>query len=230
MRALLERHDFLVLALLFCVPPALLALGRPDLRPRLCRGALLALPFALTERFFYPEYWSPRFLFDLVDVLGFGVEDLLFVAAFGAFAVSADVAVSGSRLVPDGPRRGPLAVALALGGLIAAAVALHAAGAPMYVATVGVEAAGVACCVLARRDLALPALRGGLVVAAVYGLVCLAFEALLPGVFARVWHTEGLIDRAVAGVPLEELLYGGVSGALATVALPTLAGERHHPR
>ena len=89
MMTFFERYDFLLLALLFCLPPLLIAAARADLRPLKRRAALLALPFALTERFFYPEYWSPTFLFDLIDQLGFGIEDLLFVAAFGAFAATA---------------------------------------------------------------------------------------------------------------------------------------------
>jgi hypothetical protein len=227
MTAALLRHDFLVLALLFAVPPAVVALLRPDLSRRLGLGALASLPFALTERYFLGEYWSPTFLFDLGDLLGFGIEDFFFVAAFGAFAVTAYPVFARARVEGRGDRRGAGRLLATLAGLIGAALALHLLGAPMFVATVAVEALAVVLVVVARGDLAVPALVGGLVTAAVYALVCLAFGALLPGVFGRVWHTEGLIDRAVAGIPLEELLYGGLSGALATVALPATLGERY---
>ena len=74
---------------------------------------------------------------------------------------------------------------------------------------------------------ALPALVGGLFVTAIYALICLVYAALLPGIFERVWHTEALFDRSVAGIPLEELLYGLASGALATAALPAVTGQRY---
>ena len=87
------------------------------------------------------------------------------------------------------------------------------------------ECAAVAVVLTRRPDLGRWALIGGAFITLVYGLVCLAFDALLPGAFDRIWHTEGLFDRTVAGVPLEELVYGAASGALATVVLPWLRGE-----
>ena len=226
MMTFFERYDFLLLALLFCLPPLLIAAARPDLRPLMRRAALLALPFALTERFFYPEYWSPTFLFDLIDQLGFGLEDLLFVAAFGAFAATAYPAIAGRQIVAAGPPRPRLAAAL-IAGSITTALLLHTAGISMYGATIAAELAALALLLRLRRDLALPALVGGLFVTAIYALICLLYAALLPGIFERVWHTEALFDRSVAGIPLEELLYGLASGALATAALPAVTGQRY---
>ena len=97
----------------------------------------------------------------------------------------------------------------------------------MYGATIAAELAALALLLRLRRDLALPALVGGLFVTAIYALICLLYAALLPGIFERVWHTEALFDRSVAGIPLEELLYGLASGALATAALPAVTGQRY---
>ena len=226
MMAFFERYDFLLLALLFCLPPLLIAAVRPDLRPLMRRAALLALPFALTERFFYPEYWSPTFLFDLIQTLGFGLEDLLFVAAFGAFAATAYPALAGRQIVAAGPPRPRLAAAL-IAGSIATALLLHAAGISMYTATIVAEFAVLLALLARNRELALPAALGGLFVTAIYWLICLLYAALLPGIFDRVWHTEALFDRAFAGIPLEELLYAFASGALATAALPAVTGQRY---
>lgn len=226
MMALFARYDFLLLALLFCLPPLLIAAARTDLRPLMRRAALLALPFALTERFFYPDYWSPTFLFDLIDQLGFGLEDLLFVAAFGAFAATAYPALARRQIVAAAPPQPRLAASL-IGGSLGLALLLHATGISMYGSTIAAELAALALLLRMRRDLAVPALVGGLFVTAIYALVCLIYAALLPGVFDRVWHTEALFDRSVAGIPLEELLYGLVSGALATAALPAVTGQRY---
>lgn len=68
-----QRYDFLVLAALCLVPGAVIAAGRPDLRPLMRRMSLASLPFAATEALSYPEYWHPRFLFDLADHIGFGI-------------------------------------------------------------------------------------------------------------------------------------------------------------
>ena len=159
MMTFFARYDFLLLALLFCLPPLLIAAARPDLRPLMRRAALLALPFALTERFFYPESWSPTFLFDLIDQLGFGLEDLLFVAAFGAFAATAYPALARRQIVAAGPPRPRLAAAL-IAGSITTALLLHTAGISMYGATIAAELAALALLLRLRRDLALPALVG----------------------------------------------------------------------
>jgi hypothetical protein len=229
MMALFARYDFLLLALLFCLPPLFIAAARPDLRPLMRRAALLALPFALTERFFYPDYWSPTFLFDLIDQLGFGLEDLLFVAAFGAFAATAYPALARRQIVAAAPPRPRLAATL-IAGSIATALLLHAAGLPMYGATITAELVTLAAVLRLRPDLALPALVGGLFVTAIYAIICLVYAALLPGIFDRVWHTEALFDRTLAAIPLEELLYGLASGALATAVLPVVLRGRWERR
>ena len=46
--------------------------------------ALVSIPFGFTESLFYPDYWEPVFLWDLADKIGFGLEDILFVAGLGA--------------------------------------------------------------------------------------------------------------------------------------------------
>ena len=97
----------------------------------------------------------------------------------------------------------------------------------MYGATIAAELATLAALLRLRPDLTLPALFGGLFVTAIYALICLVYAALLPGIFERVWHTEALFDRSIAGIPLEELLYGFASGALATAALPAVTGQRY---
>ena len=229
MMAFFERYDFLLLALLFCLPPLLIAAARPDLRPLMGTAALLALPFALTERFFYPAYWSPTFLFDLIQTLGFGLEDLLFVAAFGAFAATAYPAFTNRSFVTGGVPRLRLAAGL-IAAAIGLAVGLHATGLSMYTATIVSEFAVLLALLARNRELALPAPIGGAIVTLLYGILCLLYEALLPGIFERVWHTEALFDRAFAGIPLEELLYAFASGALATAVLPVVLRGRWERR
>lgn len=223
----LERYDFLVLALACLVPSLVVYARRADLRGPMRRMALASLPFALTEQLFHPTYWSPHFLWDLVDVIGFGVEDLVFVVGLAGFTSTAYPFALGRRLAPDPRGRPSTRAALGLlAAVLGGAVAAHALGAPMIYACLGAMAVGVFALVARRPELAVPAAVGGALSTAVYGGICLAYAAALPGVFDRVWHTERFLDRFVAGVPLEELLYGFASGAIATVFLPTVLGLR----
>jgi hypothetical protein len=216
-------YEFLVLALLFLVPGALIWLVRADLRGLMGRVALTSLPFAATEWLFYPEYWAPRFLFDLADRLGFGIEDVLFVVGLGAFSCSAYAVAFRRTVVPRGGSVRPwlravgaIIVVLAVAGL------LLALGVPILYASVLAMVGVVGGLLVTRPDLVVPSLLGALVSASIYLGLCLVFEWLVPGVFERTWRPSLLLPGRWLGVPLDELLYGWGSGFAAT-AFPAWA-------
>ncbi|WP_437307012.1 lycopene cyclase domain-containing protein [Sorangium sp. So ce388] len=235
------KHEFLLLSLLFLVPGVVIWHVRPDLRALMKRMALASTPFAATERLFYPEYWTPKFLFDLADRIGFGVEDVLFLAGLSAFASTAYAVVFRRAPVSCSPpaarpwlraarpwsrldrpwlraARPWLRAAAAIAGALAAARALLAAGVPVLYAAVAAMMAVAAALLAARGDLLVPTVLGALLSAAIYLGLCLVFAALVPGVFERTWRPSVLLPgRALLGVPLDEILYGLGAGFAATV-------------
>lgn len=224
-------YEFLVLSLLFLVPGACIWLARPDLRPLMKRAAGFSLPFAATEWLFYPEYWTPRFLFGLADHLGFGLEDVLFVVGLGAFTSTAYAVAFRRTPVPLGT---PVRPGRRLVGIFALAMAvtgaLLAVGVPILYAAVAVMVSLSAALLLARPDLAVPSLLGALVSAAIYLGLCLVFGALLPGVFERTWRASVLLPGRLLGVPLDEVLYGLGAGFGATAVPAWAFGLRFVPR
>lgn len=224
------KHDYLVLSLMLVAPGAAVLVRRPDLRRAVLFAAAASVPFAATERFFYRVYWSPTFLFDLVHLVGFGVEDVLCVTGLAASMTAAYPVAFRRTFAGHGPpvataKRAGLAVSLTL----ALSLSLMAAGvAPIFAAYAAMVALLVAMLVL-RRDLLAPALLGGALSALLYALTFLAYRALDPGFVARVWHTEGLIHRFVAGVPAEELLYGWTAGTAGSVFYACVSGARFVP-
>ncbi|WP_437992049.1 lycopene cyclase domain-containing protein [Sorangium sp. So ce145] len=216
-------HEFLLLSLLFLLPGGVIWLARPDLRPLMKRMALASLPFAATERLFYPRYWAPKFVFDLADRIGFGIEDVLFVVGLSGFSSTVYAVVFRRAPVPcaaqGAPRARPwLRAGVVIALALAAAWALVAAGVPVLYAAVAAMTAFAAALVGARRDLLVPALLGALLSAALYLGLCLVFAALVPGVFERTWRPSVLLPgRALLGVPLDEVLYGLGAGFAATV-------------
>lgn len=225
-------HDFLVLSLLFLLPGCLIWHARPDLRPLLKRMALISTPFAATERLFYPTYWTPKFLFDLADHIGFGIEDVLFVIGLGAFTSTAYAVVFRRTPAPSGAPRGALlgralvtlVLALSLVGL------MLAAGVPILYASVAAMLAVAGGIVVLRPDMALPSLLGALLSAAIYLGLCLVFAALVPGVFERTWRPSVLLPgMTLLGVPLDEILYGLGAGFAATAFPPWAIGFRYAP-
>jgi hypothetical protein len=221
-------YSFLLLALLFLIPGLVILLLRPDLRRVAFRMALCSLPFALTESWFYPSYWEPRFVFDLADRIGFGIEDLLFVAGLGAFSSTAYAFFfkRGYGAVADlaGRRLHRGASVFAAVGVLVAIIA--ALGIPMIYGSVAVMLGVSAFIGWRRRDLVRPMLLGGLCVTGVYSGLCGIYMGLLPDVFVHTWHIERFSNVFVLGIPLEEILYACAAGTAATAFYPYVFGLR----
>lgn len=223
-------YEFLVLSVLFLVPGSCIWFARPDLRPLMRRAVVMSLPFATTEWLFYPEYWTPRFLFGLADHIGFGIEDVLFVAGLGAFSSTAYAVTFRRTLAPHGaPVRpwqravGTFALAMAVtGALLAVGVSI------LYAAVVAMVSVSTIP-LLARRELLVPSLAGALVSGLIYLGLCLVFAALVPGVFERTWRPSVLLPGKFLGVPLDEVLYGLAVGFGATAVPAWAFGWRFVP-
>ena len=223
-------NDFLLLSLLFFVPTMVVYAARPDLRVVIGRCAIASVPFAASERFFAGSYWSPPSLFHLIDRVGFGIEDVIFVVAIGGFMTTAYPFFFRMQFVQPAPnvrpsrggsllRRGVLVVGVTLGGAVGAALL----GVPMLYACLAAMLAAACGMIFVRRDLALASLFGAFLSVTTYAAVCFVYAALRPGVFLRVWHTERFLHRFLFGIPLEELLYGFASGLVAAVFYPFVA-------
>lgn len=224
------KHDYLVLSLMLVAPGALVLVLRPDLRRAVLLAAAASVPFAATERFFYGVYWTPSFAFDLVHLVGFGVEDVLCVTGLAASMTASYPVATRRRLLDEGSLRasaGRAAAAVTL--TLALALALMASGiAPIFAAYAAMLTLVVGM-VGARRDLLVPALVGGTLSALLYAATFLAYRALDPEFVARVWHTERLIHRFVVGVPVEELLYGWTAGTAGSIFYAYASGARFAP-
>ncbi|HEY6558410.1 MAG TPA: lycopene cyclase domain-containing protein [Polyangiaceae bacterium] len=226
------RYNFLILCVLFAMPPLFIYGLRADLRRPMAVTALFALPFGLTEAWFYPEYWRPHFLFDLADRIGFGIEDLLFVAALGAFTATVYPFVARRRFVALDTLAAPLRLRrplVVMASALTIVLVLRALGIPAIygacAAMIGVTAVMLAL----RRDLIRPCLVGGCWTLLVYVALCQLFQWLLPGVFELAWNTKLLSNRYILGVPLEELLYGFCAGFSGAAVYPFFCNQRLEP-
>ena len=219
-------YSFLILSVVLAMPGVLVWVFRADLRPVIHRMMLAAVPFAFTERLFYPEYWKPQFLFDLVNVIGFGIEDLLFVMGLAAFSSTA-WAVASRQTFSRGEGRASLRSALTLLLACFVAVGLIAlAGIPMiYGAPVIMTVFGGGICVM-RRDLWWPSLGGAAITTLFYTGACLVLMLLIPRVFELDWNSDRFLNIFVWGIPLEELLYASTAGFIATAFYPFVTGAR----
>ena len=229
----MARYSFLVLCLLFLLPGILIFALRPDLRRLQSTTALLSLPFAATEFLFYPEYWEPASLFNLIETVGFGVEDLLFVAGLGALTSSLYPVVERKKVVRQtaGSSRAGLLRLVSLFAATAAAVAICAlTGIAMIYAAPAIMTAAARFIGWKRHDLLLPSVIGGALTVVVYAGLSLVFLLLIPGVFELDWHTDRFLNLFVLGIPVEELIYGFSAGLIGSMFYPYVFNARFGPR
>jgi hypothetical protein len=191
--------------------------------------ALCSVPFAFTERFFYPSYWEPVFLFDLVKTLGFGVEDLLFVTGLSAFTSTVYAFCFRLGYVMEKKRTlfrilcrclGIFGLAFILIGIV---VVLKI---EMIYGSFGIMSGIGVLILFLRKDLIIPCLTGGVLSVIVYSLPCFVLKGIFPDIFKLTWHTEKFLNFFIAGIPVEELMYGFSAGAIATVFYPFVFGMR----
>lgn len=222
-------YNFLVLSLLFLLPGAVVFLLRRDLRPVISIMVLCSIPFAFTESLFYPSYWEPRFLFDLADHIGFGIEDILFVMGLGAFTSTAYAFFSRSVYELMGPlslKRVVLRCLVVFVVVFALVGVIALLGIPMIYGSVAVMLGVSAFFCVRRPDLIKPTILGGLYTTLVYSGLCFVFMLLIPDVFRLTWHTEKFLNTFLLGIPLEEILYAYGAGAAATAFYPYVLCRR----
>src|SRR5690554_1487580 len=222
--------DFLFLSLICCIPSCLIFVLRKDLQGVMFVTGICAIPFAFTESLFYPSYWEPKFLWDLSDKIGFGIEDLIFVCGLGALTSSAYAFAFKKKICPAGALDRKLLqlrlvhVALITILLVSLAYVLKI---PMIYGAVIIMLFISAGIVIMRKDLLIPSLAGGVVTCITYAFICFVFSMVFKDVFHIVWHGEKFSGVFVAGILLEEYLYGFAAGITGTVFYPFLSNSKY---
>ncbi len=233
----LFEYNFLVLSILFWVPGILTLMIRADLRRLIFIMCLASIPFAFTEFLFYPNYWEPKFLWDLGNRIGFGIEDFLFVTGFASFGTTAYLVFTGKVLQSNAEWKGfgfgikPFYLLLSLLVFCFFFVWVFFAlqiqmiyGAPIILVFLSFLLSAL------RKDLAFPGIWGGFLTTLVYFLLCFVLELFYPKIFELAWHTEQFTGIFIGFLPLEEVVYAFASGQIATLVYPFCFGYSYVSR
>lgn len=226
-------YNFLVLSLFFLLPGMIIYWFRKDLRKMIHIMALCSIPFAFTERFFYPSYWEPVFLFNLVKILGFGIEDILFLVGLSAFTSTVYAFCFRLLYVVEKGRTLFKIVCRFLGVFSLTFIGIGIAvffNIQMIYGSFGIMFSIGLFIVFLRKDLILPGVAGGSLSVIVYALLCFCLQWVFPDIFKLTWHTEQFLNIFIAGIPLEELIYGFAAGWVATVFYPFVFCMGFEPR
>lgn len=206
------HYVWLAWSIAFLLAFLLVYVMQPQVRARMLRTGLGTALFGLTEPLFVPAYWDPPSLFDLAQRTGFDIESVIFafsIGGIGAVLYNLVTRKASLSVVPIGRHRFHR-VALAIPALVFLALAFIGWN-PIYPALIAM-AAGAGAAVLCRLDLATKTLAGGLLFFGFYAIFTLGLVVGAPGYIEQVWNLPALSGVRVAGIPLEELLFGFAFG------------------
>jgi lycopene cyclase-like protein len=211
-----DKYVWLIWSSAFLLPWLGLFLYFPRDRKVMTWASLLTMPFGLTEPLFVPRYWNPPSLFDLAQRTGFDVESLIFCFAIGGVGTVLYKVITGQDLRPIGAderrrRRHHHHRAALLAPIVAFPILCLLPWNPIYPAIAAMSVGGAAT-VACRPDLKFNTLIGGGVFAAYYAVFMLLLEWSAPGYIDRVWNLSALSGVMVAGIPLEEIMFGFAFG------------------
>lgn len=216
-------HNFLVLSLLFIMPGILIWLLRKDLREPILLMSVASIPFAFTEYLFYPNYWEPKFLWNLIDKIGFGLEDIIFVIGLASFSSTVYAFVFQFKYHPrEKINRIRQIQRISLLFIIVLILLLSVLyfKIPIIYGSI-IIMIGLSLYIFnQRRDLISPAIWGGCLTCLIYTILCVVLIIIYPRIFTITWHTDKFLNLYFFGLPFEELLYGYSSGFIATIFYP----------
>jgi hypothetical protein len=213
-----------------------LYLARPDLRTIMRSMSVAGLPLALSDLFYVPQYWQPHTL----GHVPIGIEGVLFsFEAAGICTVIYPVLFNqrytprrdssayfiGLRVVtPSWQHLLPLVVPMPIAFLLALGLHTNIEWG-LYIGLIG----GASVTVVLRRDLFRPMLLSGLSFTVIYTLALLIWVSAYPQVHSwfTLWHMP---HWYLLGVPLEEILFGGLFALYWTGLYPMICEQRFTTR
>lgn len=211
-----EKYVWLTWSSAFLAPWLALFLCFPRERKVMSWASVLTMPFGLTEPLFVSRYWNPPSLFDLAQTTGFDIESLIFCFAIGGVGSVFYNIVTNQDLRPITSnervkRHHQYHHAALFVPIVAFPTFYFLPWNPIYPAIVALTLGGIATAVC-RADLKFKTLIGGGLFAAYYAVFMFLLEWSAPGYIARVWNLPALSGVVIAGIPLEELLFGFAFG------------------
>ncbi len=195
----------------FLLPWLALYLGNPGHRGVMLRTSFATALLGLTEPIYVPRYWNPPSLLDLAQRTGFDIESLVFAFAIGGIGSALYNTLARRELAPvsaverHGSRHRFHRLAL-LAPFVLFVPFTSCPGIPSIPRSLLADRRP--CLGICRPDLRRKTLIGGLLFLGFYGVFMLGLRLLSPGYIEGVWNLHALSGILIAGIPLEELVFG----------------------
>lgn len=210
------HYIWLLWSVIFLLPWVWLYLANPGQRKVMLRVSFITALLGFIEPLFVPTYWNPPSLFELAQRTGFDIESLIFAFAIGGIGSVLYNTLTRQDLTPvsalerQSSRHRFHMLALLLPYFLFVPLSFLPWN-PIYPSLMSVLI-GASASVICRPDLMRKTLIGGLLFLGLYMVFMLGLLWSSPGYIELVWNLRALSGVLIAGIPLEELLFGFVFG------------------
>jgi hypothetical protein len=187
-------------------------------------GSLISALMAITSPLFIPQYWQPPSLFDLDTKIKIGIEDVLWAAAVGGIASVIGEILLKDRLgkIRKAKRSRHYAPFIVMAVVFAALYFWHP-NKNIYNTIIALAVAAIVIA-LRRSDLIPTMLVGAMSFTVLYFAMFRIVLFLYPEFIQRYYTIKNLLGIYVVGIPIEELLFAAVGGAVWSVGYEYLHG------
>jgi hypothetical protein len=182
-----------------------------DLRKVQLFGSWLALPLGLTEILFVPEYWSPVSLFNLISRYGVGIEDFILAFVGGGITAIIYKVVTKTKIEKyEFKNKGffpyILFIGLFLGlEIILPKMTIYNLFLAFFIGNLYVA--------FSRPDLIKQMILSGLIFGGLYFIFFKSIDILFLNFIGNTYNISRLMGINIFGVPVEEILFGIMSGS-----------------
>jgi len=206
------QYGYLIGCLIIALAWSAFYATRKDLRKEMIFGSLLAVPFALTEIMFIPEYWNPPSLFGADAKYGIGLEDFLFCFFVGGIAAVIFELIERKKTVKIRKDRKKHYFPYFFTICAIIVFELTFPEKTIYNLIIALLA-GAAIMGAKRKDLIGQIFLGALFFSALYFLLFLGFNKIFSNYIAEIYTLENFWGINVANIPLEEIIFAFSVGA-----------------
>jgi hypothetical protein len=186
--------------------------SRSDLRRQILFTGLIIAPVAFSFKPFLGAYWNPTVLFDLLNRVGFSIEDLIFVFTLaGITSVLYELVTKKSESSIEPAIRSEIVIRTAgvMIFLFALFIFLNYLGLwkHLYSSLIPNLLLIVYICIQ-RKDLRKPILLSGVFGGLMYFLLFVVFINIFPTYFEIIYNLSNFWGINIVGIPLEEIIFG----------------------
>jgi len=222
---MIYQYAYLIGCLILSILWLLLFLLRKDLKKDILFGSLIGAPFGITNYLFVPDYWHPPFLFDLQNIIGFGIEDVLFAFFVGGITAVTYEVFARKKIRKIRKQKYNKFTPIFILTIVLLGLEIIFPQHTIYNLFISFLSAAIIMGAF-RKDLIKQMLISGVLFSFIYFSFFALFNLLFNEFIERYYNIDNIWGITILTVPIEEIIFGFSVGAVWSVLYEYIKGYR----